>query len=802
MKKLPKGYKRLKYIESTGTQYIDTEFKPNQDTRVVCKGQFLDISSTVNMFGTRVSTSSGRYELLVSGNYIFSSYNTAAGSSISSTTDILLIDKNKNVTSNNGKVFDTSAYAAFQANYNLLLFAGNRAGTVSGKAKCRIYFFQIYDNGILIRDYVPCMDSNGVAGLYDFVNDVFYTNAGTGTFIAGPEYDPENPWVLPTGYSRLEYIESTGTQYIDTGIKPTSNVDVMVDFRLTATSSEWVCVFGGRDASANNNTLALWHDNSVFRFYRGLNNTQNSFAATVAALTKHCFVCEKNVAYIDGTSTSVTDATFTGTNNIYLFSMNTAGTAGSFSKCLLYSCRIYDNGTLVRNFVPCKDPSGVIGLYDAVNDVFYRNAGTGTIIAGPEILTEWTDLEYVESTGTQYIDTGFKPNNNSRIVIDFQYLTINSTAFFGARTSSSSNQFIFYGTTSGWKDGYATTISELGKTADTNRHILDKNKNITKLDGTTIKTNTAKTFTCPVPVALFGTNDNGTIQYFSTSRLFSCQLYDNGILVRDFIPCITSDGRIGLRNVLNNTFFPNLGGDVFVAGPIIPGTFPPLTPEDVTANYIDFANVLISWLKSDNAAAYNVMRDGVLIGETDQTFFFDNQLEKETSYRYEITAINEAGESDPETILVKTTPFKLITDRTVEDVQKVIETIKTGVLPFGWIAGMKGAYNATDLNRVESAVLFLIERLKIAGWHLIVQTKTNWSFTDFPTASEMKRYLDNVALLRSALPVGMPDMPSDADKLRFDEANTIEQVLEMLDVAVTNIMLNVYYSNEIYSGEV
>ena len=51
----------------------------------------------------------------------------------------------------------------------------------------------------------------------------------------------------------------------------------------------------------------------------------------------------------------------------------------------LYSCQIYDNGTLVRDFIAAKLSDGTVGLYDTVNSQFYSNAGTGTFIAGPEV---------------------------------------------------------------------------------------------------------------------------------------------------------------------------------------------------------------------------------------------------------------------------------------------------------------------------------------------------------------------------------------------------------------------------------
>jgi hypothetical protein len=64
----------------------------------------------------------------------------------------------------------------------------------------------------------------------------------------------------------------------------------------------------------------------------------------------------------------------------------------------LYSCKIYDNGTLVRDYIPCKLQDGSIGLYDKLNNKFYANKGTGEFIAGPQ--AKWKQLEYIESNGT------------------------------------------------------------------------------------------------------------------------------------------------------------------------------------------------------------------------------------------------------------------------------------------------------------------------------------------------------------------------------------------------------------------
>ena len=86
----------------------------------------------------------------------------------------------------------------------------------------------------------------------------------------------------------------------------------------------------------------------------------------------------------------------------------------------------------------------------------------------------------------------------------------------------------------------------------------------------------------------------------------------------------------------------------------------------------------------------------------------------------------------------------------------------------------KGAYNYTDLNRVETAVAELATEL---GLNLI--TKTNWSLWDVPVAAEMERYLGNVVSIRDACPgdIEFPTLPDSMSGLTYEGANSIEEVL-------------------------
>ena len=187
---LPRGFVWLEYIESKGTQYIDTGFKPNQDTKVVVDGMWTKSTAGANyvFYGARTSASSKSYYWMRAGTGgVRSGYNASFSYewSIDPTARRTVI-KDKNVTTVDGASHSWT-YAAFQCDYNMTLFALNEVGTVKWFSHARVYSCQIYDNGTLIRDFLPCINPGGEAGLYDMVNGAFYANMGSGAFTTGPE---------------------------------------------------------------------------------------------------------------------------------------------------------------------------------------------------------------------------------------------------------------------------------------------------------------------------------------------------------------------------------------------------------------------------------------------------------------------------------------------------------------------------------------------------------------------------------------------------------------------------------------
>lgn len=184
---------------------------------------------------------------------------------------------------------------------------------------------------------------------------------------------------LPSGYTQLEYIESSGTQFIDTGIKAKNNAKVIAECNITY-GTNWVMILGSYDTGA----YFSWRANAtnIYAYYGSQNKSGNG------ATGKQTIIANGSKWSDSANSFVFSDASFTAPSTMYLFSVHNGGSSYANASMKLYACQIYDNGALVRNFVPCKNSSGAVGLYDTVEVQFYANAGTGTFTAGPEIIYE------------------------------------------------------------------------------------------------------------------------------------------------------------------------------------------------------------------------------------------------------------------------------------------------------------------------------------------------------------------------------------------------------------------------------
>ena len=185
-------YRHINYLESTGTQYIDTGFKPNQDTRIqthIYRNKY--VKSFQFPFGARTSAGSNEFEMVFyqsgggwrddygnTDNRGFLGYTEATGD--------FYINKNKSVTTIND-ISIVHNLSSFQSDYNLIIFGTNyNIGFQSGESDLiKLYSFRVYDNGDVVRDYIPVIDSTERPCLFDKVSKECYYNQGTGEFLYG-----------------------------------------------------------------------------------------------------------------------------------------------------------------------------------------------------------------------------------------------------------------------------------------------------------------------------------------------------------------------------------------------------------------------------------------------------------------------------------------------------------------------------------------------------------------------------------------------------------------------------------------
>lgn len=253
-----------------------------------------------------------------------------------------------------------------------------------------------------------------------------------------------------------------------------------------------------------------------------------------------------------------------------------------------------------------KDVSGGIG--DSVITLRQLRAMRDGSKATQTVLPSgYTELEYIQSTGTQYIRLDFTPDSDTRVVLDHQLTETGGTyAVLGSRTSSSGTDvFCVFVVNGQLRTDYGA--NEHGTfAATTSRETLDKDGRVTTYNGQT-STLGAATFTCPRPMVLFSVQNVSGTSVFDDQvdnrpvkmRLYSCQIYDNGVLARSLVPARRQqDSAVGLYDTIGGQFYANEGSGSFTAGPVVPSSADPMDGLVVRVSQlarIKIGPTIVSW---------------------------------------------------------------------------------------------------------------------------------------------------------------------------------------------------------------
>jgi len=723
---LPDGYTQLEYIQSTGTQYIDSGISGAVGYRYVGKTLILSHTTTGAIVGCTDSSGLKRnFVVYVQNTEWLTGYSGTAYQYYGKFEDNVVYSFDvSNIAGKEHQMINGTDYpynptgsrGDFEQK-NLYLFASNKGGSPGVFSSIRLYSLCIMDgNDTEVANFIPCISPSRDVGMYDTVTDTFFGNSGTGSFIAGPvvysgtmyvpmvtsvgdyafsgctslvkakldkvtstgshlfngctelkfigldslvnvgagtfmgsgvevvstddqykasEYNP-TPSILPEGYTVLEYIRSTGSQAIDTGIVPTLGYWVEV----VAIKQVGCSLFGSGNAD-----FVL--TGTVGRNYAYIGGGASlSFSDSIDNSLPHVWGIKNKRAYCDDQQTSESSNSTKPTCTIALFGRTTSKTSFAVDDCgshTIYSAFIKDeSGVLLFEGIPCRSPTGVVGMYDTVGKRFLTNSGSGSFVEGPAIgnmlpdkttvylpiaesigdsafegctglakadfrnvvsvgesafkgctkipiinddeiiFTGYDRIEYIESSGTQYIDTGIVPSRSSpRFVLTFMYTETGDFGTAGVQTNNNAGGMWVCGTFySENRPIYCSTYTS-GKTTaklDVNMiHEVDlKFREHIKIDGEYIISgsygapNTSGTF------YLFGINDLYDGSVYSKSKgmkLYSFRVYDDAdACIMNLIPCIrTSDNAVGMYDTVSGRFLGNSGTGEFITGKRLDG---------------------------------------------------------------------------------------------------------------------------------------------------------------------------------------------------------------------------------------
>lgn len=219
--------------------------------------------------------------------------------------------------------------------------------------------------------------------------------------------------VLPAGYAVLEYVESTGAQYIDTGISSrtdnSGSVKVVADISYEGgDAAAYTPLLGASNPSKN--VVGLWISPSSSKNYWTICNNDKWLCgglvvsgrrqSIVAAWkTKYQNISTNGVANVLNTADAAAN---TVSYSMYLPARNKGGTLQEMGKFKMYSVKIYrPDTTLVRDYVPAKRLSdNAVGFYDKVNNTFSPSATETAFVDGPEVERSGGELRINVASGT------------------------------------------------------------------------------------------------------------------------------------------------------------------------------------------------------------------------------------------------------------------------------------------------------------------------------------------------------------------------------------------------------------------
>lgn len=177
---------------------------------------------------------------------------------------------------------------------------------------------------------------------------------------------------LPSGYRQLTYIQSTGSQYINTNFVPTSNTQIDAEFQVASN-------IGNKNLFGGDTTAYVFDSMTDTSIEYSVGNSGWKTVEVSSITTKFSVSINKSRILFNDLLIASFSQSITSINPLYIF-LRYGGTAYSSAK--LYSFKIYESDVLVHDYKPCENSSGVVGLYDVISGQFYSSATSTALLGG------------------------------------------------------------------------------------------------------------------------------------------------------------------------------------------------------------------------------------------------------------------------------------------------------------------------------------------------------------------------------------------------------------------------------------
>ncbi len=477
-----------------------------------------------------------------------------------------------------------------QANWPVLLFgfATDAYGHNQQRAKARIYSVKFYESGSLVLSLTPAV-KGGVAGFKDGAGN-FYSGDG---LIAGGAVETldEDP-----------YVENPdGGRFFDTGYYVTSNTCVKIDYMpLVQQSNQQFPFEAGSSGSAPAMYMRTYGNGSAGQgdvsYACGQSGFQTLNVPYAPHVRRQVTVDAYNLrAKVETAGQTIREATISSSGRTSERSISTLKLLSNSSmnanscKARVYGVQIYEEGTLVRDYVPiCQ--GGSYALLDKVQGKVLAKASNSKEFTGHTANNDLDDAffnapmraedAYIESDGTQAINLGYFTTPNTRYEIDYAMTAIvGQNRPFGEAAGTLSAELYIQGSATGsgnvafgvgetWKGQY----TNMG--ADLNRHlaVLDianhqcgyTGKGMMKF-GTDVTT--SKTATCPMWLFAKGTSVSGSHANRTAMKLYAFRIYEAETLVHEYLPYKVGD-TVGLYDTMTGDVITSSvdGSNAFTLG--------------------------------------------------------------------------------------------------------------------------------------------------------------------------------------------------------------------------------------------